>query len=153
MAAWTQPEDFDAAAVMDALGSGDTGVGAVCLFVGRVRDIDGGGGLTIEHYAAMTEKHMARLEDQARRRWDLRDCVIIHRHGRLRPSDNIVLVAVAAEHRRAAFEAAGFLMDRLKTEAPFWKREETPDGRAHWVTARSEDVESAARWDLGGGDP
>ncbi len=146
MAVRVQAEDFDTARVLDALAAGDTRAGALCLFVGRVRDVGGGGALVLEHYPGMTETHLSRLEDEARRRFDLRDCVLVHRHGRLAPTDNIVLVAVAAAHRRAAFDAATFLIDRLKTEAPFWKREEDPDGNGRWVAARNSDRIAADRW-------
>jgi molybdopterin synthase catalytic subunit len=101
--------------------------------------------MTLEHYPGMTEKELARIEAEARARWPLEDVLIIHRHGRLEPGERIVLVATASAHRQAAFDACQFLIDWLKTRAPFWKREEGPAG-ARWVEARAEDDDAAARW-------
>lgn len=143
-----QREDFDVGAEMARLSDGRHGVGGVCAFVGLVRDLAGEaavGAMTLEHYAAMTEKELTRIEDEARSRWDLVDSLIIHRYGRLEPGDRIVLVATASAHRQAAFEACHFLIDWLKTQAPFWKLEETPDG-PQWVDAQASDDEAAARW-------
>jgi molybdopterin synthase catalytic subunit len=143
-----QREDFDVGAEMARLSDGRHGVGGVCAFVGLVRDLAGEeavGAMTLEHYAAMTEKELTRIEDEARSRWDLVDSLIIHRYGRLEPGDRIVLVATASAHRQAAFEACNFLIDWLKTQAPFWKKEETPDG-PQWVDAQASDDEAAARW-------
>ncbi len=143
-----QREDFDVGAVLDALGRGNHKVGGVASFVGLVRDIAGGqavGAMTLEHYPGMTEKMLAKIEAEARARWPLEDCLIIHRYGRLEPGDRIVLVATASAHRQAALEACGFLIDWLKTKAPFWKLEETAEG-GRWVAARAEDDQAAARW-------
>lgn len=143
-----QREPFDSGAEIARLGAGNPAVGGICAFVGKVRDLSGGqavSAMTLEHYPGMTEKELARIETEARNRWPLQDTLILHRHGRLEPGDDIVLVAVASAHRRAAFEACEFLIDWLKTKAPFWKREEGPGG-ARWVEARTEDDEAAARW-------
>jgi molybdopterin synthase catalytic subunit len=147
-----QREDFDLGAELAALTDGRHGIGGLASFVGLVRDVVGTGAaaqpvgaMTLEHYPGMTEKLLAKLEAEARRRWTLEDCLIIHRFGRLEPGDRIVLVATAAAHRQAALEACSFLIDWLKTKAPFWKLEETPTG-AQWVAARASDDEAAARW-------
>ena len=143
-----QRDDFDAGAEIARLGHGNPAVGGVCVFIGKVRDLSHGAEvktMTLEHYPGMTEKELARIEAEARSRWPLEETLIIHRYGRLEPGDQIVLVATASAHRAAAFEACEFLIDWLKTKAPFWKREEGPDG-PHWVEARSEDDEAAARW-------
>ncbi len=143
-----QREDFDVGAEMARLSDGRHGVGGVCAFVGLVRDLAGEaavGAMTLAHYPAMTEKELRRIEDEARSRWDLVDSLIIHRYGRLEPGDRIVLVATASAHRQAAFEACHFLIDWLKTQAPFWKQNETPDG-PQWVDAQASDDEAAARW-------
>jgi molybdopterin synthase catalytic subunit len=147
-----QREDFDLGAELAALTDGRHGIGGLASFVGLVRDVVGTGAgaqpvgaMTLEHYPGMTEKLLAKLEAEARRRWTLEDCLIIHRFGRLAPGDRIVLVATAAAHRQAALEACSFLIDWLKTKAPFWKLEETPTG-AQWVAARASDDEAAARW-------
>jgi len=123
-------------------------VGAVVTFSGRVRAQDEGkriDALTLEHYPGMTERRLQVIAEEAIRRWKLADCLILHRVGRLSPGETIVLVATAARHRRAAFDAAAYLMDWLKTDAPFWKRETTPRGE-QWVEARDSDDEAAARW-------
>ena len=141
-----QREDFDVGAEMARLGRGKGAVGAVCAFVGVVRDVDGTlGAMTLEHYPGMTERALKTIEAEARERWPLEDILIIHRHGRLRPGDNIVLVATTSSHRKAAFESCEFLIDWLKTKAPFWKHEEGPGG-ARWVEARAADDEAASRW-------
>ncbi len=146
-----QAEDFDLGAEVAALGAGRTDIGAVATFTGLVREIapGGGGAMTLEHYPGMTEKALSAIAREAAGRWPLAAATVIHRHGRLAPGDRIVMVATASAHRAAAFEAAAFLMDYLKTRAPFWKREEGADGRAGWVAARSADDAAAARWDTG----
>lgn len=144
-----QTEDFDVGREIALLRGGDARVGAVASFVGIVRDLNDAATvrtLTLEHYPGMTERELERIEAEARARWPLASCVILHRTGTLRPSDNIVLVLTASSHRDAAFEAAEFLMDYLKTRAPFWKRESGPDG-SHWVEADASDEAATARWD------
>lgn len=141
-----QREDFDPGAEIARLSAGHGDVGAVASFVGLVR---GTGALTLEHYPGMTERQLAALEDQARRRWPLLDLTVVHRFGRLGAGERIVLVAVASAHRAAAFEACEFLIDWLKTRAPFWKLEEAPDG-ARWVEAKADDDRRAERWSSGG---
>ena len=142
-------EDVDVGAEMARLGRGKGAVGAVCAFVGVVRDVDGTlGAMTLEHYPGMTERALKTIEAEARERWPLEDILIIHRHGRLRPGDNIVLVATTSSHRKAAFESCEFLIDWLKTKAPFWKHEEGPGG-ARWVEARATDDDAASRWTAG----
>ncbi|MBL6951825.1 MAG: molybdenum cofactor biosynthesis protein MoaE [Alphaproteobacteria bacterium] len=143
-----QPEDFDVGAELAALRQGRTDVGAVASFIGVVRDVAGPGELsamTLEHYPGMTERQLAGLEAQALARWPLDRVLIIHRFGRLLPGDQIVLCAATSSHREAAFEACAFLMDWLKTKAPFWKLEEV-DGQASWVAAKQDDENAAARW-------
>ena len=143
-----QGEDFDVGAELAALTDGNHGIGGVAVFVGLVRDLAGGeaiGAMTLEHYPGMTEKMLAKIEAEANERWPLEASLIIHRVGRLEPGDRIVLVATASAHRHAAFEACEFLIDWLKTKAPFWKLEETPEG-ARWVEARDSDDAAAARW-------
>ena len=154
MAVRVQREDFDLAAELKALTAGDHRIGGLASFVGLVRDMaDLGAGaaapvtaMTLEHYPGMTEKMLARIEDEACRRWHLSASLIIHRYGRLEAGDQIVLVACAAPHRGDALDACHFLIDWLKTEAPFWKLEETPDGDGHWVDARDSDTAAAAKW-------
>ena len=131
-----QREDFDAGAEMRAL-SRDPRVGAVASFVGVVREV----GMTLEHYPGMTEKALAGIVEEAKGRWQVLDCTVIHRIGELAPTDQIVLVAVASAHRGDAFAACEFIMDYLKTQAPFWKKE-----AAGWVEARASDDKAAARW-------
>jgi len=141
-------EDFDAGAEARALSKGNPGVGAVASFVGLVRDRNDGSAvstMTLEHYPGMTEKAIAGIIDEAKGRWEVIDCTVIHRIGELRPSEQIVLVAVASGHRGDAFAACEFIMDYLKTRAPFWKKETTPEG-ARWVDARTSDDAAAARW-------
>jgi len=143
-----QHEDFDVGAELAKLTAGNTAVGGLAVFVGLVRDVAGDeavGGMTLEHYPGMTEKMLARIEEEARARWPLEASLIIHRVGRLEPGDRIVLVAAASAHRAAAFDACAFLIDWLKTQAPFWKQEETGQG-PRWVEARDSDDEAAARW-------
>ena len=143
-----QKEDFDAGAEIARLRQGRTDVGAIAVFVGLVRDLAAGSevkSMTLEHYPGMTEKELARIEAEARERWPLLDCLIVHRVGRLLPGDAIVLVITLSAHRHAAFDAAQFLMDYLKTTAPFWKSEESAQGR-HWVTPRDADDAAAERW-------
>ena len=143
-----QQEDFDAGRELEALTAGRTDVGAVASFVGLVRDANEGHairGMTLEHYPGMTEMALEDICAQAHARWDLIDTLVIHRVGALAPGDRIVLVGVASAHRGEAFAACEFIIDYLKTRAPFWKREETPQG-ARWVEARSSDDAAAARW-------
>ncbi len=143
-----QREDFDVGRELAALTDGNNRIGGLASFVGLVRDMAGGqpvGAMTLEHYPGMTEKKLAEIEEQARRRWPLEASLIIHRYGRLEPGEQIVLVATASPHRTAALEACQFLIDWLKTQAPFWKLEETPEGET-WVEARAEDDAAAARW-------
>ena len=142
-----QPQDFDLADEVDALGR-ESGVGAVASFVGLCRD-EGGrlAALELEHYAGMAEAEIARVAADAAGRWPLLGATVIHRHGLIRPGGRIVLVAAASAHRNAALEAAGFLMDFLKTRAPFWKREHLADGTlGPWVDAKASDDEAASRW-------
>ena len=143
-----QEDDFDVSAELAALSRGRGDVGAVASFIGLVRGAAGPGELsamTLEHYPGMTERQLARLEDQALARWPLDRVLIIHRFGRLLPGEQIVLCAATSAHREAAFEACAFLMDWLKTKAPFWKLEEV-DGQGTWVKARQDDEDAAARW-------
>ena len=142
-------EAFDLGAEVDAMRRGRTDIGAIASFVGLARDMNEGSGvaaMTLEHYPGMTEKALGRLVDEAKSRWALLDVTVIHRIGRLLPGDPIVLVAVASSHRGEAFAACEFIMDYLKTRAPFWKKEETPAGE-RWVEARASDDAAAARWD------
>ena len=143
-----QREDFEVSAELDQLAAGSHRIGGIASFVGLVRDIGGDDGisaLSLEHYPGMTEKKLAEIELEAHRRWQLDASLIIHRYGRLEPGDRIVLVATASPHREAALAACHFLIDWLKTEAPFWKSEETSDGQ-RWVEARVEDDAARARW-------
>jgi molybdopterin synthase catalytic subunit len=148
-----QSEDFDAGAEAKALVRGRPDIGAVVTFTGIVRgtaDGPGDGGaitsMTLEHYPGMTEAEMSRVEAQARTRWPLAASLVIHRTGELKPGDNIVLVITASAHRGAAFEAAEFLIDYLKTRAPFWKKETGPGGAGGWVEGRESDEGAARRW-------
>lgn len=140
-----QPEDFDTAHEIAGLSHGRTDIGAVVSFSGICRADADLAALTLEHYPGMAEAEIQRHADEAIRRWPLQGLTIIHRHGRILPGENIVLVVTASSHRQAAFEAAEFLMDYLKTSAPFWKREEKADGTS-WVEAKSHDDDAAARW-------
>jgi molybdopterin synthase catalytic subunit len=144
-----QTEDFDIGAEITALKEGRTDIGAVVSFTGTVRDTDGTvSEMTLEHYPGMTEKELERIEQEAHARWPLQASLVVHRVGTLKPGDNIVLVVTASAHRDAAFEAAKFVMDALKTSAPFWKRESGPMG-SHWVEAKARDESAAARWHPG----
>ncbi len=148
-----QTEDFDPGAELDALVEGHTDIGAAVSFVGYMRDRNEGRGvetLTLEHYPGMAEKALAEIEAQALARWPLKASLIIHRVGPLNPSDRIVLVITTSAHRQAAFEAAEFLMDWLKTKAPFWKKETGPEGDK-WVSSRSADENAAQRWTASSG--
>ncbi len=148
MAVRVQEEDFDAGVEMARLRAADAGVGAVATFVGVVRDLNDDASvssLTLEHYPGMTEKALEAIVAQARERFDIRDALVVHRVGTLKPTDQIVLVIVTSAHRGDAFDACRFLMDYLKTRAPFWKKEQTPAG-ARWVEARASDDDAAARW-------
>jgi molybdopterin synthase catalytic subunit len=143
-----QCEDFDCGAEIALLRAGNARVGAVASFIGTVREVNDGAGvatMTLEHYPGMTEKALQAICDQAKSRWDVLDTLVIHRFGELRPTDQIVLVAVTSAHRGEAFAACEFIMDYLKTEAPFWKKEATPQGE-RWVEARAGDDAAAARW-------
>ncbi len=143
-----QAEDFDVGRELEKLSDGNLDVGGVSCFIGLVRDMAGDKPvktMTLEHYPEMTEKALAEIEAEARQRWPLSDTLIIHRYGELAPGDRIVLVAAASAHREAAIEATYFLIDWLKTKAPFWKLEETPDG-GQWVDARGSDDSAAERW-------
>ncbi|MCX7692055.1 molybdopterin synthase catalytic subunit MoaE [Tepidimonas taiwanensis] len=145
-----QTADFDLGAEVAALRAGDPGVGAVCAFVGTVRDRNDGAAVAameLEHYPGMTERAIDAMIDEAARRFDIRGVRVIHRVGPLQPQDQIVLVAVTSAHRGEAFQACEFLMDYLKTQAPFWKKEQTPEG-ARWVDARVSDDAALARWGI-----
>ena len=144
-----QEEAFDVGQELAALTSGCVDVGAVASFVGLVRDRNDGQGIsamTLEHYPGMTQSALEEIVEQAKSRWDLLDVLVVHRYGRLVPGDPIVLVLVSSAHRGEAFSACEFVMDFLKTSAPFWKKEVTPDG-ARWVDARETDAAAAQRWD------
>ncbi len=141
--------DFDVGAETAALTAGDLSAGAVASFVGLVRDRNDGSGvaaMTLEHYPGMTEKALAAIVDEARGRWEIKAVRVIHRVGPLLPGDRIVYVGVSSAHRGEAFAACEFIMDYLKTRAPFWKKEDTPDG-GRWVDARESDDSAAGRWD------
>lgn len=140
-----QTEDFDIGAEVRALTADRTDIGAIVTFTGAVRADGGLQAMVLEHYPGMTEAELERIEAEAAERWRLSASLIVHRYGALTPGENIVLVATASPHRRAAFEAAEFLMDYLKTSAPFWKKEIAADGVA-WVEAKANDDEMAARW-------
>jgi len=143
-----QSDDFDAGRELTLLRDGDRAVGAVAAFIGTVRDVNADAavtGMTLEHYPGMTEKALAAIVDDAKARWDIADALVIHRVGALMPADQIVLVAVTSAHRGEAFAACEFIIDYLKTRAPFWKKEDTPTG-ARWVEARASDDDAAARW-------
>jgi molybdopterin synthase catalytic subunit len=147
MAVRVQNEDFDIAAEVASLTAGRTDIGAIVTFTGRVRSNEGQlSGMALEHYPGMTEAELARIEAEAHARWPLQASTIVHRVGELAPGDNIVLVATASAHRQAAFEAAAFLMDYLKTRAPFWKKEVSAAGESAWVDAREGDESAAKRW-------
>jgi len=144
-----QREDFDTAAELERITAGETRIGAVVTFTGLVRDFaDAGDGIqrmTLEHYPGMTQRQLEAIVAEARQRWPLDDCLVIHRYGELMPGDRIVLVVTASAHRQAAFEASAFLVDWLKTKAPFWKLEEH-GGQRRWVESKASDDEAASRW-------
>ena len=147
-----QTADFDLAAEIAALRQGDPRVGAVCAFVGTVRDRNDGApvaSMELEHYPGMTERAIEAMIDEARRRFDIYGARVIHRIGLLQPLDQIVMVAVTSAHRDQSFQACEFLMDYLKTQAPFWKKEQTPEG-SQWVDARVSDDAALARWGIAG---
>lgn len=151
MSVSVQTADFDVAAETEALTRGDRDIGAVVSFTGLVREMTGEGAISameLEHYPGMTERALEEIVEQARRRWPLQGVRVIHRYGPLAPGDRIVLVLTASRHREAAFEAAAFLMDYLKTRAPFWKKETGAAG-ARWVDARETDDRAAERWERG----
>ncbi len=158
MAVRVQAEDFDVGKEAAALARSDTSIGAVVTFTGLVRGSSDGrelASMTLEHFPGMTEDELSRVDAEAHARWPLAASLIVHRVGTLAPGDNIVLVITASPHRQAAFEAAEFLMDYLKTRAPFWKKESFADGRSSWVEARDSDEDLARRWsreDGGRGD-
>jgi len=143
-----QREDFDIGAEIAAFRRNDPKIGAIASFIGLVRDRNEGDAIvsmTLEHYPGMTEKALTRIVDQAKTRWDIIDALVVHRVGELKPLDQIVLVVVTGGHRGAAFAACEFIMDYLKTRAPFWKKEQTAQG-ARWVEARASDDQAAERW-------
>jgi molybdopterin synthase catalytic subunit len=143
-----QEAPFDVGAELGALTRGRSDIGALASFLGLVRDLAGDraiSAMTLEHYPGMTERKLAEIEAEAQARWPLQASLIVHRYGRMLPGEPIVLVATASPHRAAALESSAFLIDWLKTKAPFWKLEETA-GESRWVTARAADDEAAARW-------
>lgn len=147
-----QSEDFDVGAEMAALRHCNPKIGAIASFVGLVRDMNEGADvstMSLEHYPGMTEKALEEIVEEAKRRWNIYEVLVIHRVGELRPLDQIVLVATTSAHRGEAFASCEFVMDYLKTKAPFWKREETPQG-ARWVDARESDDRAAERWQKAG---
>lgn len=143
-----QQEPFDAGAELQKLKAGKTDIGGTVMFLGTVRDLSDGAAvraMTLEHYPGMTERALEEIDAEAHRRWPLDGSLIVHRFGRLEPGEDIVLVITVSAHRDAAFDACRFLIDWLKTKAPFWKLEENPQG-ATWVEAKDSDDEAAARW-------
>lgn len=141
-----QTDDFDITAEINALKADRVDIGAIVTFTGTVRDLDGSlTSMTLEHYPGMTERELQAVADEAEARWTLQACRVIHRYGTLSPGENIVLVITMSAHRHAAFQAADFLMDFLKSRAPFWKKEETGEG-ATWVDARESDELALKRW-------
>lgn len=153
MAVRVQTEAFDLSSEVAKLTGGDVGIGAIVTFTGTVRDHAHGrklASMTLEHYPGMTEAELARVEAEACARWPLQASLIIHRVGELTPGEGIVLVIAASPHRHAAFEAASFLMDYLKTRAPFWKKETDIDGHGSWVDAREADDAALRRWEVKG---
>ena len=148
MSVSVQEADFDVGAEIEALTAGDARAGAVASFVGLVRDVNDGAGIsemTLEHYPGMTEKSLAKIAAAARERFHLVDVIVVHRVGELKVGDRIVLCLTSAEHRGDAFAGFEYIMDWLKTEAPFWKKEQTPDGE-RWVDARESDDKARERW-------
>jgi molybdopterin synthase catalytic subunit len=149
-----QIDDFDLGTEIAKLRATDCRVGAVCSFIGTVRDMNDGSQVAemeLEHYPGMTEKALEDIVVQAKARWDIYDALVIHRVGLLKPLDQIVLVAVTSAHRGEAFAACEFIMDYLKTQAPFWKKEQTPEG-ARWVDARAADDKALAKWGVASGN-
>lgn len=142
-----QQEPFDMGAELERISQGNTAIGGLCSFVGLVRDMPAGSlsAMTLEHYPGMTERMLERIDAQAHEGWPLEASLIVHRYGRMTPGEPIVLVATASPHRQAAFDSCQFLIDWLKTRAPFWKYEETTGGD-RWVEAQDTDDEAAARW-------
>jgi len=143
-----QTQDFDIAAETAAMRAGNPGIGAIASFIGLVRDVNEGdsvSSMTLEHYPGMTERALERIVQDAKQRWDIIDVLVVHRVGTLRPLEQIVLVMVTGAHRGEAFAACEFVMDYLKTQAPFWKKEQTPGG-GRWVDARDSDDAAAQRW-------
>jgi len=156
MMARVQREDFDLGVELAALRAGRSDIGAMVSFTGLVRDsagVEAGAGpiagMDLEHYPGMTERALEAIAAEAQARWSLGACLIVHRYGRLESGEQIMMVATGSTHRAAAFEAAEFLMDYLKSRAPFWKKEATPNG-GRWVDAREDDAAALARWDTGG---
>ena len=152
MAVRVQTEDFDAGREIASLREGNPRIGAVAAFIGLVRDVNDGNAVAdmmLEHYPGMTEKAIAEIIDQAKARWSIFDVLVVHRVGLLKPLDQIVLVVVSSAHRGDAFAACEFVMDYLKTRAPFWKKEQTPQG-VRWVESRESDEIAAERWRLKG---
>ena len=149
-----QIEDFDLTTEVAQLRAADRRVGAVCSFIGTVRDMNDGSQVAemeLEHYPGMTEKALEDIVAQAKARWDIHDALVIHRVGPLKPLDQIVLVAVTSAHRGESFAACEFIMDYLKTQAPFWKKEQTPEG-ARWVDARATDDKALEKWGIASGN-
>lgn len=145
-----QTEDFDISEEIASLRGDSTDIGAIVTFTGTVRDMAKGtpiSSMSLEHYPGMTEKQLQEISDEANARWPLQGSTIIHRYGDLKPGENIVLVITLSSHRHAAFEAAEFLMDFLKSKAPFWKKETPIDDEANWVDARESDQNALSRWD------
>ncbi|MCY3981232.1 MAG: molybdenum cofactor biosynthesis protein MoaE [Alphaproteobacteria bacterium] len=140
-----QREGFDIGREIAALTVGNPRIGGIASFVGLVRDLGGLRSMTLEHYPGMTERQLARIDAEAHRRWPLEASLIVHRYGRLEPGEPIVLTITASAHRQTAFDSCNFLMDWLKTEAPFWKREEAASGE-HWVAAHADDDAARDRW-------
>ena len=143
-----QIDDFDVGAELNAMRLSNPNIGAVVSFMGQVRDLNDGENVTamnLEHYPSMTEKSLEGILAQAKKRWAIEDALIVHRVGELKPLDQIVLVLVASAHRKDAFAACEFMMDFLKTEAPFWKKEQTPSGE-RWVEAKDSDDQAKSRW-------
>jgi len=142
-----QEEDFDVGEINRQLLATRTDVGAITTFIGLVRDLPGDAlqSMTLEHYPGMTEKSLEAIVNQATQRWEIIDCAVIHRIGELKPTDQIVLVSVLSAHRRAAFSACEFIMDYLKTDAPFWKKESNQQGD-NWVEAKNSDADAIKRW-------
>lgn len=149
-----QTEDFDLSTEVARLRAGDRRIGAVCTFIGTVRDMNDGSQVAemeLEHYPGMTERALEDIVEQAKMRWSIHDALVIHRVGPLKPLDQIVLVAVTSAHRGESFAACEFIMDYLKTQAPFWKKEQTPQG-ARWVDARSVDDKALEKWGIASGN-